>query len=285
MKISKEYFLPIVYFIGCVLAACNNKPTDDAISQKNTEKQKLPKTEVIIEDYHVYEKTKIYKLAGGKYLPYKNQVIVYNFIPMTDNKKIIRFCNGNNKLQRFNIRHELEHARKVNLTKKTHHFDARTRAKIAIINEIMAPAAERIEALENTTFLPAATKNINKCYFDVTAHTNKNSITKKINFNDQKTADIILTSATDEFFERANRGFYINTVKKEYFKRTKKLYTPSKDAIGTFGFLPQYDMWEPMWNFKTSSGQINLWTAASDAVKQKTMAKIDNLINQIANSK
>lgn len=225
------------------------------------------------------------KAIAGVFTPLQNKVMVTYYNP-TDNAEYINHaCNHQNGMLPLTLRHEMEHARKAHMTKMTKpHYSAQTRARIAAINETMAPAGEIIEAMDyhytNQKPIPTCKAFVKKACDNILNITNQQTPAQPIDFNNQKIADIVIKNALDRFKGEIKTGQYISTLRREYYNTLEISYTPNQecDPIQKVFFMPEFDMWAPMWQFETAGGQANLWLAASDKTRQKTLNTIDSII-------
>ena len=235
---------------------------------KNLSYKPRPKLEVRVDTLNLSRENfaqKFPSAVAGLFFPTRNEVVVTYFNPMDNADYVNRTCAHMNGMLQLTMRHEMEHARKAHLTKiLSPYYSAQTRARIAAMNETMAPASETIEAL------------------DYQYKTGEQIQKSPINFNDQKIADIVITNALNRFKSEIKKGHYVTTLQREYYNKNPISYTPHQecDLFLKLTFHPEYDMWAPMWQFETAGGQANLWLAASNKARAKTLNTIDSIINK-----
>ena len=218
--------------------------------------------------------------AAGVFFPGTNTVLVYHFNPASDSAYIQRYCEHNNNLRALVTRHELEHARKSDLTHNTEFFSAVGRARVAAINEIMAPASEIIEAVDYHA-------RTGKTYPDAKSFIVQadSAIIQAmgpfmpgyVNYNYRPVADAVITYALKSFLNSVERGYYIHTVRKAYNNRPA-LNKPTSNLMNTFLFNPDHNLWDPIWEFQSTAGSCNPYKTASWTVRQELMQKVDSVI-------
>ena len=263
-------------------------------SDKKTEHTKTQRYEprpnliVEIDTIHLNKEnfsTAFPKAISGCFFPTQNKVKVFYFNATDDNDQVNRTCEHINGMIQLTMRHELEHAQKAHLTKITPlYYSAHTRARIAAINETMAPAAEIIEALDyhytNRTPIPTCKVFVQNACDSILKITDEQTPTKPINFNDQRIADIVIENALKRFKDETARGQYTTTLRRRYNDTNPSTYTPHNecDPMLTAFFSPEFGVWAPLWQYKTVGGPANLWLAASEKTRQKLMDAIDSII-------
>ena len=218
--------------------------------------------------------------AAGVFFPGTNTVLVYHFNPVSDSKRIQRYCEYSNNQKTLSARHEMEHARKSDLTHNTEFFSAMGRARVAAINEIMAPASEIIEAVDYhartgqpypdaKTFVARADSAISKVWGPF--------IPGYVNYNYQPVSDAVITYALESFLNSVERGYYSHTVRKAYNNKPAP-NKPTNNLMNAFLFNPDRNLWDPIWEFQSESGICNPYKTASWAVRQNLMQKVDSVI-------
>lgn len=261
----------------------NNKETP-AKTGKNIKHQKLQYTTDTI---YITPKDKNKRFAAGLFIPSTNTIHITHFAPACNDSQIIKLCSLNNSQQKYTLRHEYEHARKAIITKSIKSSSPMTRAKIAALNEIIAPAAEILEAIEDKTYNKCLSNTHQKQFIkhalDEIFNTGTTTRFNVLGFQDTTTADIIIKHATNNFIKSINNGTYVKTIQKAYTNNNTINYIPNTECkkINHGMFIPQINMWEPIWDFETKNGNINLWTQASEKTKQQTTHKIDSIIYKI----
>ena len=222
--------------------------------------------------------------AAGVFIPGQNKVVVYYFLAACDDKRINNYCTRNNNQIPLTRRHEMEHARKAALTKITDDYPAHVRGQIAAMNEIMAPAAEIIEAVDHKYRtgcpFPAAKDFIRQADTEITQLADSLKMTWPINFNHPQIADIVIKYALVRFAGEFNRGTYRTTIRREITRPQNINYKPNSecDMLGYFMFWPTCGLWGPMWEFETMAGRANLWDAASESQKRFLLNQVDSFV-------
>ncbi len=285
MKVKNVLILPAIFALGafCTTISTDKKHAKTPVNTgnfKQFESIKYVFDTLIVTDEN-FNNNKIE--AAGIFWPYQNKISVRHFKTNSKNKNLVKYCDGQNSLMPLNLRHEQEHARKAHLTKQTLKYTPHTRARIAAINEIVAPCAEIIEAADyphkHNTQIPAH-KLFTK---HATEMINKINPGAAVDFNNQTVADIVLMCALNEFVKKTKQGLYVATIRREFNKTYEPKYTPNKecDLLNATLFVPDINLWGPLWDFHTARGPVNLWRAASPETKQNFIQTIDKIIEQI----
>lgn len=245
---------------------------------------------------YIYEQTDTIKVsddmmkkagsfAAGVFMPESGKIKLYYFQHIGTNTKVRNFCNSNNRQMRLVLRHEKEHARKANLTKNIWYYSPNTRGAIAAQNEIVAPAAEIIEALdyrfETGHRFPTNKNFIKKADDLIIKAATEQRLTWPLNYNNQQLADIIMECATERFVSETKRGLYKTTIKnainncdipRKYI--TNNLCNEYNQII----FCPHLGAWGQMWQFESKHGPVNIWDAASSEQKKKLINTVDSIV-------
>lgn len=287
MKFEKLYDIAFFFVIGCVIGATaielkpNKKEKKYIIERLDTLTTRIDTTYITKEDL---ENKKV--IVGGTFCSAKNTINIYYIKPKDTAQKTINYCNAVNKQIRYVKVHELEHAKKANLVENPHFFLPKTRAKIAAQNEIIAPAAEIIAALDLSYITKA--KPANMRWFIKNAYNEMSQTLKKqprpIDLNKQEVADIIIKHSLLFFLSEVKRGSYIGTMKREYNRIPNDFYYPPIDNCNIkqrIEFKPHLDEWAPLWQFNTKQGDVNIWNVASDKQKSILLNSIDSLVTKI----
>ena len=291
MKFAPIYSLAFTIVLSLGALSCQqlqkkdlNEPANTGI--KITNKQTTLKIDTVTITNEMLDKR---ILAAGVFKSYNGEINISYFEPGDSTSRVKNFCQTNNNQMTLIMRHELEHARKENLTKNTNFFDPLTRGAIAAQNEIIAPAAEIIEALdyryENDTVYPTNKLFILKADKKITQIAKEQKLDWPIDFNNQQIADVVMACATEHFFKETQKGLYIATIKKEMGKKslTKSYQTNNLCSFGNAAlFNPKFGIWSPLWQFESKRGSVNIWEAASINQKRKNITLIDSLTNKIA---
>ena len=222
-------------------------------------------------------------------MPHKGIIVAYHFIPTQDHPSVKQFCERNANQFDFVYAHELDHARKAIMTKQTKNYAPYTRAQIAAINEIAAPAAEIIFAVEyrrihgmphpgaRGVIAEATDTIVGKYIADSTRY--HGCAWGGSDFNKPSTADQVLYYATKKFLSGLNRGYYRSTIDRAVTTPIQ-IYKQNDvcDIIGIMTFMPEIGMWAPMWQYRVNTGMINIWNAASPAARERLLQVVDSVI-------
>lgn len=224
--------------------------------------------------------------AAGLFIPSKNQITIFYFKTNETDPRIQFYCENNNRMIPLTRRHETEHARKAALTKITYMQTPETRGKIAASNEIIAPAAEIIEALDwhhtHGRAFPTTKNYIRRADRDIVAIMDSLKLPWPVNFNHSAIADVVITRALERFTSEFNRGQYLTTVRRAIQEVPNTTYTPNKscDISQYFLFAPYYGDWGPLWEFDSFRGNVNIWNAASENKKKELQNALDKFVER-----
>ncbi len=296
MKKKYLYSLLIPYMLSVsALTSCEkphatatNVPTQLPTYNKNTyvcknvPKVRIDTLNVSNENY----KEITTKGAAGVFFYGSNTVVVYHFNATTDSSYIVNYCNYSNSMRPLYMRHELEHARKQDLTHNTDRFSPISRAEVAAVNEIMAPASEIIEAVDYHARtgkpFPNAKPFIAQADSVITSAMG-GFLPLFVNYNYQPIADAVITYATENFVSSVNRGYYKHTIRKKYNQKPSKKQK-FVDFTILLTFNPDHSKWEPIWEFESRAGACNPYKHASWAVRQKLMQTVDSVVCSVTNT-
>lgn len=285
MKFKKylSWTLPLIVSIAALPAI---QPAQTPKKIPENPGKNAPELVIKTDTIHLRTKQDLQGRALGTFYSNTNTLYTYYFIADTDDKDVIAFCKRQNELRPMTLRHEFEHARKAILTKKTREFPPYIRAQIAAFNEIVAPASEIIEALEysrsHNMKLPPAKKFVIDACNEIFNTSYNPALLAPIDFNNQKISDIIIKHATQYYINTIKGGTYETSVKNAYTMIPCE-YTPNKECYkyNSSFFMPQFNIWDPLWDFNTKYGPINPWRTASEKCKQETIAKVNEIIGQV----
>lgn len=226
-------------------------------------------------------------IAAGVFMP-RDGIIKINYLkPASSTPRTISFCETNNLQIPLVRRHEIEHARKAILTKNIWHYSPITRGRIASQNEIIAPAAEIIEALDyryqTGQAFPTRKPFIKKADRLITNIALRDKLKWPLDFNNPKLADIIMQCATERFLAETNRGLYKTTIKEAMLHTIPNRYITNDmcKIQQTLCFYPEFNLWGPLWQFESLHGDVNIWDNASQTQKEKLLHATDSVIQQI----
>lgn len=290
MKKKYLYSLLSTYLFaatGASLSSCSEPQVSASKEQKKNIKKtciyKKPELTLRVDTLNVSEenlKDISTKGAAGVFFSGTNTVLIYHLKPVSDSKLIQRYCEYSNNQKTLSIRHEMEHARKSDLTHNKAFFSAMGRARIAAINEIMAPASEIIEAVDYHARTghryPDAQPFIARADSAI-CHAMGPFMPGYVNYNYQPVSDAVITYALEKFLNSVERGHYIHTIKKAYSIKTKSNKLTC-NSCNIFLFNPDINRWDPIWEFQSTAGKCNPYKTASWAVRQKLMQKVDSVI-------
>ncbi|MDE6250024.1 MAG: hypothetical protein K2M34_00105 [Alphaproteobacteria bacterium] len=221
------------------------------------------------------------KGAGGVFFWGTNTVVVYHFKPMSDNLRVVKYCELNNNMRPLFMRHEMEHARKRDIVHNTDRFSPIGRAEVAAMNEIMAPASEIIEAVDYhaRTGAPFAYGKafVTQADSAITSIFGAGYFPTCVNYDYQPIADIVITYALESFKNSVKRGYYTHTIKKA-FERTPSPTPKFGDMNLFFTFDPDMQKWDPIWEFESRAGKCNPYKHASWSVRQKLLQTVDSIV-------
>lgn len=227
------------------------------------------------------------RVPAGLFLPDKNTVTVSYFKPESQSEKVQNFCNWNNRAMQLTARHEKEHARKMRFTHlERHRSSPFVRGEIALVNEIMAPAAEIIEAIDyhykTGEVFPSAKSQPRQADAAISALPSTMNYMFPVDFNNPAVADIVLEYALAQFKRFFNAGWYHSSVANAA-KNKARLALPMNNTCLTVEagiFMPDAGFWDPMWSFESLRGPVNLWRSASPAMRKKLMREIETMTAQ-----
>lgn len=297
MKKKYLYSLLVPYLMSAgALTSCEN-PRTNASNMPTLHKKvyvykyKQPDLKVRIDTLNVTDKN--FKQitttgAAGVFFSNTNTVVVYHFNAATDSSYIVNYCDFCNNQRPLYMRHELEHARKKNLTHNTDRFSQISRAEIAAINEIVAPASEIIEAVDyharTGKRFPSAKAFITQADSAITQALGGGILPGYVNYNYRPVADIVIKYATENFINSVGRGYYKHTIRKAYNRKTPLMPKKYTDPITYFTFNPDYNKWEPLWDFESNAGKCNPYRNASWSVRQKLIERVDSVVCSVTNA-
>lgn len=223
--------------------------------------------------------------AAGLFLPGENKIVMNYFKAGSEQDKIRYFCEANNRVAQLTLRHEKEHARKAHLIQiGRNQASPLTRGEVVIVNEIVAPAAEIIEAIDyhykTGKAFPVSRQQQRLADEKISALPSTMNYVIPVDFSNQAVADIVLECALDHFKSSFNRGFYHSTVARAVKKRQRlcKTINSACTTVEPGIFVPDASLWAPVWSFETLRGPVNLWTSASPEMRKKVMQDIKNMV-------
>jgi hypothetical protein len=223
-------------------------------------------------------------LAWGISYPYANKIVIYYNITNSKSPAVQRYVDYSNSQIRLTKRHELEHARKSAFVHGVENNLPFIRGKIAMMNEVMAPAGEIIEALdhhaETGEVYPNAPNQIKSADAAIMRILGQDKLTGPVDFNNQQIADIVMEHALAKFLFHYNHGIYHWTISNA--KKTFKFKSPPKNSeymkYSGYSFFPLFNDWQALWVFETKRGMADLWKNASDEQKKRLIATTDSIV-------
>ena len=111
------------------------------------------------------------------------------------------------------------------------------------------------------------------------ARNKTNIYPKTINFKDQEIADLVIHYATQKFLNSLKCGTYRRTIDRAPYRTMKYIPNSTCNTISMVGFMPELNMWAPMWEFETEAGTVNIWNSASKQARDRLIAVVDSVIN------
>lgn len=232
--------------------------------------------------------------VAGLFFPKKNEIsITYFECDDNSSERIKNVCDRGNSGVRVVMRHEMEHARKAHIVYNTPGLSRWDRARVAAMDEVMAPAAEIIESqeyrLETGERFPQDRQFLWKADSLIMARHNQTHFgfgkNVPVNFSDPVIADIVLESAVNKFAQVHNRGFYKKRIQRELAGTMRINYIPNSQTDIDFSFfLPHYNQWGAMWTYNVSTPwymkhRVDIWNSATAAARMRVINKIDSIVS------
>lgn len=220
--------------------------------------------------------------AGGVYFSGSNTVTVKYFRTNSKNALIKRYCKVNNDLFRLNKRHEMEHARKYEYVHNKQPYSPFVSAKIAAMNETMAPASEIIEAMdyryETGSCYPSKKGFIVHADSAIVSIMQKYNMSWPVNYRNPLIADAVIKYSLEGFSSAVNRGYYKHTMKKAYDKSQEGFSLPIAATRTSLFYNPTLDMWGPLWTFQTTDGDVDVFNSATFVGRQNLIDSINSIV-------
>lgn len=249
---------------------------------------RLPELKVVTDTLRINDKNfdkERKTCAAGLFTSYNNKVSVRYFVDETSDRRAKYWCDRNNELLPIVLRHEMEHARKANLVHGSEYHSPYVNAQIAAMNEVMAPVSEAIEAIDRHCVYGRTVPHGNNlpqiANLVMDAHNQTPFHFNTVDFSNQHIADLVLNFGMDKFVASVNRGFYKWTIRKKLDSVKSTKYTPNTecDFIASLFFLPECDMWGPMFTFDTAGREkVDIWNSASEKTRQRVLQRLDSVI-------
>lgn len=285
--------------IGCAVlgGAADNKTPDKA---KTIRFRPLPDLKTTVDTLYFTNENfdaKYARAAAGQFIPGTNTVSVSYFMyDDTANARVRLNCDNANEAVEVVRRHEMEHARKANIVQDVMGLSPWDRARLAIMNESMAPGGEIIEAVEyhiktgerypqNRAFLWRADSLI------MARHNEKNfgfGAGVPVDFSDPVIADIVLESAVDKFARDHKRGFYHTKIRGELKGGKRSKYKPHNQCDlkpNMSNYFPMANQWGILWTYDVSAPwvvfnkkRVDIWNSATVATRNRVINKVDSIV-------
>lgn len=289
---KKKYLYSLLIAFGMFgigpLASCNNDKAAAPVHNIKPKKRivsKRPELKFRVDTIDVTDanfEDQSARGAGGVYFSGTNTVTVKYFRTNSRRAIIQKYCNINNELFRLNKRHEMEHARKYDYVHNKQGYSPFVRAKIAAMNETMAPASEIIEAMdyhyETGKCYPSKKMFIVHADSAITSIMEKYNLSWPVNYRNPMIADVVLKYAYESFSSAVNRGYYKHTMRKAYDSSGENFYTPLKPPTLSPLYNPAYDMWGPLWTFQTMYGDVDVFNSATFVGRQNLIDSINSIV-------
>lgn len=286
--------------IGCVVwgGASNAKAPDKAV--KTIRFEPLPDLKSTVDTLYLTNENfdaKYSRAAAGQFVPGTNTVrVTYFMYDDTANARVRLNCDNANESLEVVRRHEMEHARKANVVQDVMGLSPWDRARLAVMNESMAPGGEIIEAVEyhiktgqrypqNRAFLWRADSLI------MARHNEKNfgfGDGVPVDFSDPVIADIVLESAVNKFAMDHKRGFYHTKIKKELSGVKRAKYKPHNQCDlrpNMSNYFPMANQWGILWTYDVSTPwtllkkkQVDVWKSATESARRRVINKVDSIV-------
>ena len=152
LSLSASFVVPIV-FVGALVAAGIDKDTGSKAQKASVPTNVIPKQKLKIKNDTIVLTDESFKkvfehAAAAYFVPNSNTIYVNIFVADTDNERIRKTVELNNQGRPLVVRHEMEHAKKAHITNDNKNRLGWHRARVAVVDELMARGGEFIEALE-----------------------------------------------------------------------------------------------------------------------------------------
>jgi len=286
--------------IGCAVwgGASDNKTPDKAV--KTIRFKPLPDLKTATDTLYFTNENfdaKYARAAAGQFIPGTNTVRVSYFMyDDTANARVRLNCDNANESVEVVRRHEMEHARKANIVQDVMDLSPWDRARLAVMNESMAPGGEIIEAVEyhikngerypqDRAFLWRADSLI------MARHNEKNfgfGDGVPVDFSDPVIADIVLESAVDKFARDHKRGFYHTKIRSELKGVKRSKYKPHNQCDlkpNMSNYFPMANQWGILWTYDVTSPwtilktrQVDVWKSATESTRRRVINKVDSIV-------
>jgi len=236
------------------------------------------------------------RAAAGQFVPGTNTVIITYFLAETDDPRVIRNCDASNQSTRVVIRHEMEHAKKAHIVQDVSKLSGFDRARLAVMNESMAPGGEIIEAieyhLETGERYPMDRRFLWRADSLIMARQKEKQggvmLTKEVDFSDPVISGVILESAVEKFAKDHQRGFYHTKIKKELNAGKRHKYKKHKECeISTTpaNYMPFMNQWGALWTYDVKTPwtvsqkkRVDIWNSATKEARERVIHKVDSII-------
>lgn len=152
LSLSASFIVPIV-LVGGLVTTGIDKDTGSSAQKANVSTNVMPKQNLRIKTDTIVLTDENFKkvfehAAAAYFVPNSNTIYVNIFVADTDNDHIRKTVEMNNQGRTLVVRHEMEHAKKAHITNDNKNRLGWHRARVAVVDELMARGGEFIEALE-----------------------------------------------------------------------------------------------------------------------------------------
>lgn len=298
MKFTKKFSLSAVLTMALTMpGCCDTAPTQSNNDTTKTETRKnitYPDLIIKTDTIHVTDEKfdEFLKSPAAAFIPSKHTICMHHFeYDDSTSERTQNCCDANNQAARLIFRHEMEHARKVHLTHNTDELSAWDKARMIIMNEIMACASEIIESQEyrreTGERFPRNRVSIWRADSAIMARHESSTgpLTNiiPVDFTDPVIADITLECAFDKFAHAHNRGFYVKRIQNA-LTNNKEEYVPHNQlARGILFCTPQLNHWDGLFTYEVTNifhtkSDVNIWGAATPISRIHVLNGVDSIV-------
>jgi len=304
MRFKKLFSLSALLVVTLASSFGNYKQTKEEIDTakepaKKVKFEPLPDLKFQVDTLRVtkenFENTLVHS-AAGLFHPSTNTIAITYYLPVTDDPRIVKYCEIWNKCTRVVKRHEMEHATKAHIVKAVEKLSGWDRARLAAMNESMAPGGEIIEAieyhLETGERYPVDRMFLWRADSLIMARQKEKNMgiepIKEVDFSAPVIADVILESAVDKFAKDHKRGFYNTRIKTELQAVTRPKYKMNKQCtiLATVtNYLPMRNQWGALWTYDVKTPwalgkkkKVDIWNCATKNTRARVINKVDSII-------
>jgi len=303
LSLSASFIVPIVFVSGLATVGIDKgvgSQAQKASVRTNVipkQKLKIKNDTIVLTDENF--NTAFKHAAAAYFVPNSNTIYVNTFVADTDNDHIRKTVELNNLGRPLVMRHEMEHAKKAHITNNNKNRSGWHRARVSVMDEMMARGGEFIEAIEYhiENGVPCPSNRGGFIYHvDSLVMARHNEMAGEmsaflpVDFQDRQIADIIINNAADRYLQVQKSYFYTKRIKNELNCIQRKKYIPNDSCEivpSLFNYSPEIDQWGALWTYDvksqwtvTGKKRVDLWNAASQSTRDRTIAKIDSVVRQ-----